>query len=223
MSDDEATKTDPSPQAEAPLEDEHTPAETPRSIAGLPIDMFVKGGTTTDTWDREQQRFDAETDARQAHQDQQREIVDQVNIEGGGIASLQSLNFNSRANPKVVIEYCYRDSVLNQECLCEIFTQPDESDPTKVVMGLVLVCPKCLRRTGKQWRSQTMIRSHIREFWLRPSTDPDFPEDKRVWVNYVDGSVHQIAGTITTRDAISCNALGCNWRFRIDESKLREV
>lgn len=222
---DEEAKTDPAPAPAPPAADELTPAETPstRRIAGLPMEMFVKGGTTSDTWDREQAALDRQTDYLQEHQDQQRQIVEKVSTEGGGIASIASMNLASRQNPKVVIEYCHRDSVLNRECLSELFTYPNESDPTKTELGLVLVCPKCLRRTGRQSRSQLMIRSHIRQFYLRPVTDPDFPADKRVWVNRLDGQPHQIAGTITTHDAISCTALGCQWKFRIDDSKLREV
>lgn len=204
---------DPAPGAPAPQ----------GTIAGLPIDAWVKGGTTTQAWDNEQKMLDAQSDYLRDHQDRQYQAIEDAQEHGGAIASMFSRKLLHQGNPKVVIEYVYNDRALNRECLAEIYTFPREDDPTDVAMGLVVVCPRCLERTGRQDKSQLQIRSDIREFYLRPSTDPDFPAELRIWVNPFDGQPHQIAGTITTRDAIKCTALGCNWKFRIDDSKLREV
>lgn len=218
MSDEQAPAPDPAPAPVAEAE----PAGEGR-IAGLPIDAWVRGGTTTQKWDEEQKQLDAQSDYLRDHQDKQYQAVADAETHGGAIAGMFSQQLLHRGNPKVVIEYCYRDSALNRDCLAELYTLPSESNPGEIVLGLVIVCPRCLQRTGRQDKSQLNIRTDIREFYLRSSTDPDYPEDKRIWVNPMDGQPHQIAGTITTRDAIKCPALGCTWKFRIDDSKLKEV
>lgn len=113
----------------------------------------------------------------------------------------------SSTNPKVCLTYKARDAALEQQALCEVaLTGPDK-------MLLALVCPKCLERTGQMHDSQVMVRSEHREFWLDTSR-------AAVWVDPNSGLSYHLAGTITTRDLLSCSALGCDWQFRIDNSDL---
>lgn len=193
-----------------------------RTIAGVPIDVFVKGGTTTTHWDNEQKALAAQSEELRAHQDAQRAEVVRARREGGAIASLLSMQLASQGNPKVLIEYVYRDSALNRECIGELAQLPDSERPGENDLALILVCPYCLKRTGRQDQSQLMIRHSVRPFDVRWSTELDYPQDKRHWVNPLDGSFHNIAGLVTTRDRVKCDALGCSFRFRIDDSQLRE-
>ncbi len=192
-------------------------------IAGAPLDMFVKGGTTSSAWDEEQKRLAAQSDYLRQHQDQQFQAIEDAGEQGGALAGMLSFQLDQPGSPKVIIEYCYRDSALNRECIAQIARVAHPSDPSQPDLALIVVCPYCLHRTGRQDQSQILIRKSVREFFIRPSTDPDFPEQKKHWINPVDGTFHHVAGTVTTKDAIRCQALGCTFRFRIDDSKLREV
>jgi len=193
------------------------------SIDGPPLDIFVKGGTTTQRWDDEKKAFYADTEARQAHQDKQRQAVMDASAHGGAIAGIHSMQLMHGGSPKVVIHYRKRDKALETDAECEIAVMPDPTNPTETGMILALVCPKCLERTGKQFDSQIQIKSWEKKFWLRPSSDPDFPADKRIWVNYMDGRPVMIAGTITVADICRCDATGCSYAFRIEDSELWEV
>jgi hypothetical protein len=190
--------------------------ETPPVIAGVPLAAFVKGGTTTSAWDIEKQKLYAQSKELREHQDRQRQAIDDAAGKPNIRAALLSQNLMSRANPKVVIEYVYGDSALNRECLCEIATAPRADKPDEQDMILVLVCPRCLARTGRMDDAQIMIRESHRKFWV------DYSKG-RVWVNPVDGSVHTLCGNVTLKDKVSCSALGCTWRFAIEDSKLKEV
>lgn len=190
-------------------------AAIPGEIEGAP-DIFVKGGTTSLAWDLQQQQLDAQGDAARAAQDRRRQAVTEAASSQDTVASLVSLEFGSDRHPIIVLTYVKKDSALNQECQCELLLSPLPDDPSKFEMTLTLVCPRCLERTGRQSRSTSMIRSTVREFYLDATKAGH-------WVHPMTGQFFQLAGTVTTRDAISCDAVGCTWRFRIDDSKLYEV
>ncbi len=182
---------------------------------GVPIDVFVRGGTTSDAWDQQKARQYAQSDALRAAQDGRYQAIDEAQGKPNIATGMLSRQLLSRANPKVVIEYVYGDAALNRECLAEIALAPLPDNPDESEMVLVLVCPHCLKRTGRMDDSQVMIRESHRKFWLDDTK-------KRVWHNHADGSVHMLAGNVTLKDRVKCTALGCAWAFRIDDSKLRE-
>lgn len=181
--------------------------QQPRKIAGLPAHAFVKGGTTSQQWDNDKKRFYAETEARRAHLDRQRSAVAWAAGRPEAAGALVSMNMGSSVNPKVCLTYKARDHALEQQALCEVAITGAER------MVLALVCPKCLERTGQMHDSQIMVRSEHREFWLDTGR-------AAVWVDPQSGLSYHLAGTITTRDLLSCSALGCDWKFRIDNSDL---
>lgn len=188
-----------------------------RKIAGLP-DVFVKGGTTTGEWDRQKAQQYKQSDELRAHQDKQRQAVRHAAEKGGAVTGLLSYQLMAPTNPKVVIEFCYNDSALNRECLSELAMQPDPLNPGRVHLVLVLVCPKCLKRTGRQDDAQVMIHSAKKEFHLTMFAEGD---PRQHWHSHVDGSYHRLAGTVHTVDRCKCDALGCDWEFQISDSKLR--
>jgi hypothetical protein len=182
---------------------------------GMPLAVFVKGGTTTNSWDVEKKKQYAQSEALRAHQDRQYEAVADSKGKPNIAAGLLSRELLGRGNPKVVIEYVYGDAALTQECLAELCMAQKVDNPDESEMVFVLVCPHCLKRTGRMDDSQVVIRESHRQFWLDDTK-------KRLWHNPFDGSVHPLAGNITLKDRVQCAALGCTWAFRIDDSKLRE-
>lgn len=203
--------TEPSP-APSPTPE---PAPEPGKIMGVPLAVLVRGGTTSSAWDQEKLRQYAQSEALRAHQDSQFAAVEGAQGKPNIAAGMLSRELLGRGNPKVVIEYCYRDSVLNRECLAEVVVVP-KVDSDEQELALVLVCPKCLERTGRMDDSQCIIRQSNRMFWL-DTTKPS------MWVNPMTGAAHAVAGTITLNDKVQCSALGCTWRFTIEASKLWEV
>lgn len=182
---------------------------------GMPLDVFVRGGTTTTAWDLEKQRQYAQSDELRAAQDRRYQAIEDAKGKPNIAAGMLSRQLLGRGNPLTVIEYVYGDSALNQECLAEIAVAAKVDNPDESEMVLLLVCPYCLRRTGRMDDSQVVIRESHRKFWLDT-------KKARLWRNHVDGSVHPLAGNITLADRVKCTALGCTWRFRIDDGKLRE-
>jgi hypothetical protein len=201
--------TDPAP-APTPA-----PTEPAPTLMGLPLAVFVKGGTTTEAWDRAKKRQYAQSDELRAAQDRRYDAIEESKGKPNVAAGMLSRELLGRGNPKIVIEYVYGDSALNRDCLGELCMAQKVDNPDESEMVLLLVCPYCLHRTGRMEDSQVVIRESHRAFWLDDSK-------KRIWVNPVDGSVHPLAGNITLRDRVQCGALGCTWAFRIDDSKLRE-
>lgn len=183
-----------------------------RQIAGVPVG-FVKGGTTSSAWDAMKAKQYDDSDRRRAHQDRQRSAVAHAAQDPRAKSALFSMQLHSDANPKIVLNYKAKDSALDQECIGNFTVVPTDGEASEPGLVLVLVCPKCLERTGRQDDAQVMVKSWEKQLWLDDSK-------KGVWINHVDGSVHHLAGTLTVKDICSCTALGCNWRFRIDDSVL---
>jgi hypothetical protein len=179
----------------------------PHKIAGVPVGTFVKGGTTSSQWDAQKQRFYAETEKRRAHQDAQRSAAASAPGRPNRKGALMSLQLSGPGNPKVCLTYKAKDSALDRQCLCEIALHEGDK------MILALVCPRCLERTQRMDDSQVIVRSEHREFWLDSSR-------AGAWVDPNSGLAYQLAGTVTTRDLLSCSALGCDWKFRIENSIL---
>lgn len=172
--------------------------------------VFVKGGTTSSAWDREQKRQYRSSDARRRHQDRQRAAVKAAAGSASVRSALFSMQLGAPQNPKVVLKYKARDSALDREGICELI---DESVGEEKHYRLLLVCPKCLERTGRQDYAQTMVTSRNKRLWLDESK-------KGIWVDPDSGMSYRIAGTITTGELCTCTALGCDWKFRIDDSVL---
>jgi hypothetical protein len=185
-------------------------------VGGVPM-AFVRGGTTSAQWDADKARQRQASEERRAYQDRQYDAVEAAQGSLDTKAALLSRgSVNFKTNPKVVIEYIFRDAALNREALCEIAIVPHPQDPSENDMILVIVCPRCLERTGHMDDAQLMIRESHRKFWI--DTDR-----ARIWTNPVDRSVHNLAGDVTANDRCQCSALGCQWAFRIEKSKLWEV
>lgn len=183
-------------------------------VGGVPLTVIVKGGTSTSAWDRQKAEQYRQSDELRAHQDRQRQAVAEAQGQPNVRAALLSRQLLSPTNPKVVIVYKGRDSALDRDCLCELVLSP-RADADEDEMILVLVCPKCLERTGRMDDSQVIIRSSHKRMHLDTSR-------AGAWINPLDGQVHHLAGEITIDEKCKCDAVGCTWRFAIEASKLKE-
>lgn len=189
---------------------------------------FVKGGTTTAAWDRQkdaQYRRTADGRAemgRWNHAQRTGEYIDPKTkkVIQGSKALVASLKLGTDQSPKLLFTYVTGDVSQNRECLGELLIGLNHPDP-KVTgatdSAILLVCPKCLERVGRMDDAQVIIRHSHREFFFRPYGEGDV---RRLFFHPKTGERYDIAGEVTCEHTLQCTALGCTWKFRIDQSKV---
>lgn len=187
-------------------------------------DVFVKGGTTSAAWDREKNRQYQQTSDGRAQMGKWSHAVKTGEFKPTdnsstvkGKAMMSSLRLGQDAHPKILLKYRTGDVSQYDEVLCELLTglpHPDPASPT-TDSAIVMLCPQCMRRTQRQDDAQLIIRRSHRKFHFEPYplTDP-----RSHFAHPMLGTVQIIAGEITSEDAMTCTALGCTWKFRIDKS-----
>lgn len=217
MTADRATATGVSTLSDDPPPTDPAPAPVPDAPQRAP-DGFVRGGTTTLAWDLSRQELAQQADRRRAQQDNRIAAIESArrNPQSGVMAALLSMQLGSHRNPVIVLTYKARDSAMDQECIADLVVVSRDGEPGETDLAFVVVCPKCLERTGRQDQSQVLVRQSVRHFWLDETK-------ARQWFNERYGDYYRVAGNVTTKEAVKCDALGCNWRFRIDDSVLQEV
>jgi hypothetical protein len=199
-------------------------SEPPRQMFGLPMEMFVKGGTTTWAHDQEMARRAAEADARRAEDDQQRALASKPIEEGGGVLYNNMLRPSSSGvpsqGPKVLLQYMSphgRD--VAYECLADVVAGADPLNAEG--LSLLLVCPRCMERGVKEAEAQLKISQSNKKWWLEPPRDAahaiiKFDE------TLPDGSraprVLPSAGTVMECERFSCPC--CSWTARIDKNRV---
>lgn len=189
------------------------------SIGASPLQIIVKGGTTSSAYDKERAKQQAMTELGRAHQDKQQRAADQgsrMTKDGFVSAHLTSLKMMDGGSPRAVLYYLNRDKTVRQECIAEVVMLPDGD------MTFTMVCPKCLERGEPHGSSQMMIkRSHRR--W-------ELDERRAGEVIPVYDPFHKqmmgirICGTINATDEIlRCANFGCTWAVKITDSRVEEV
>jgi len=193
-------------------------ASNPTPEATAPL-VIVKDGTTSTAQDRlnHEQRVDAE--ARRREDDARRAVLNgpQLSDSGFTIHRLGSLNLLDGDSPKLVLHYMNHDGTVRQDCESEI-TQEMGADGQLVTM-FAMVCPKCVARGVAMGHAQMLVRDTHRMF------DLDSRKAGPVVVEYSWGFRKQVivAGTVSCHDIIKCDAAGCGYKVRIDDSKVWEV
>jgi len=187
----------------------------PLPTGGVPVQVLVRGGTTSSTHDRRREETKEASERGRERLDRQRRSVaagDRL-TEGGFVASrMHSLRLMDSGNPKLVLYYMNRDGTVRQECVSEILiTGTDEL--------FIMVCPKCLERGEPEGLSQMKIQKSHRKFFIDTRRAGEHislldPDGKKFHV--------RICGTVSCDDVIACDSCG-NYRVRIENSKVWEV
>lgn len=175
----------------------------------LPIDGWVRGGTTSLAHDQQVARERAEAEQRRAVQDRQFALARNKPNE----ARLNSMNLggtDTHATVVLGIKHPKDNQVLDW-IVCELSTQPRDDGDVELVLGMA--CPRCAQKNPQD--ANFNFRQSHRMFWL------DTKRAGQLWINPADTSeVVTLAGTITTKEWIPCPGLGCPLKFRIDDSIL---
>jgi hypothetical protein len=181
-------------------------------------EVFVKGGTSSSSYDVELAKKRASAKERRSKQErmyQQAQTASSV----GAVSRVGSHKMVTSESPKAVLYYLNRDGSIRQECISEITTIQTNGE---LDLMFTLVCPRCLERGVGQDESNLMVKQSHRKWHL----NQEIPASKK-FVMLTDPFGNPlpvlVAGEITVENVIRCSNYNCNWACRIDESKVREV
>lgn len=202
----------PAPPAGTPASPEAPVAEkATESRIELPIDMFVKGGTTRSSYDALLASQKADADRRRAIQDSKFRAAKADPTS----ARMMSMKLGGQsASAMVVLALKHpKDNVFLDWILCEVIQHGEDE------LVLNMACPRChAKNPGNE--PDFKIHQSNRSWWLDPRP-PRWMRDigtDRIWLNPKDQSTVTVAGSVTTQDWIRCPGLGCTWTFKIDDS-----
>jgi hypothetical protein len=191
--------------------------KSPALLGEVPT-VFVKGGTTTSSYDKEIKRREVDAERRRAVQD----AMYATRARGqrlGEMVRLGSLAFVNQTTPRLVLSYLNADKTVRQQAISEVTLVPKEDEPNKWVTTFTMVCPRCVARGVPQGEAQMFIRDEHRKFWI------DERRKGVVTVEYAWG-VRQtvfVAGVVTVQDIVRCSNYNCDYACRIDQSNVIEV
>lgn len=193
----------------------------------LPMDSFVRGGTTSSGHDRLMFEQHADAEQRRAQQDAQYHGARAGKVPGfmqdesfnpgaaPGHGKLTSLNLGGGQHAAIVLGYKHpKDNLILDWVTCELWEQPwdDPSRPGAEVF-FTMVCLKCIwKRQVKMESAQITMRQTNRRFEL------DVRKAGTVWINPKDpNEVVTLAGEISMGGEWG-TCPQCDWRFTIDQS-----
>jgi len=217
--DDAAPTPEPAPAA---------PEEGPREIMGLPVDMFVKGGTTSMRHDRMVQQEEAEAERRRDEHDAMKRMAQVPVDQGGAMMFNNQLQPNPQGvpmeTPKVELVYLTAggEPEYNKgkplKCLADILVGMDPAHPEELT--LVLVCPSCETRMP-QGQCQIQLRQTNRKWEL----DTRAAGTLILWEEEVGNRkvvrTYRSAGVVMESERFTCPR--CPWSARIDKNRVRPV
>jgi hypothetical protein len=177
---------------------------------------FVKGGTLTTAYENQLKRRKAEADQRRAEDDKRKAIARANPCE----AKLHTLKVGGQSShPMVVLVVkAARDNTILDYVICELLSNDGEE------LILNMACPKCATRGIAD---NFKIHQSNRKFEFEQGKVPRALARQVVgglWVNPNDPKeAVTLAGTINLVEPTRCPNLGCDYRFKIDDSVLRPV
>jgi len=180
-------------------------ADTPREIE-TPLSAWVRGGTLSMKYENALQARNFEAEQRRKVQDQQIRLAKE-NPEEVKLRTMKLGGQQSHAMVVLLIKH-RRDNVVTEAIKCELIATDTE-------LVLNMDCPSCAKKDAQN--SNFMIKQSNRRFEL------DTRRQGELWVNPNDPTdIVTLAGTINLTDWTRCPGLGCSWRFKIEDSVIRE-
>lgn len=198
---------------------EPAPAEPaqPTTYLGLPVDMFVKGGTTSSRHDAYVAEQEADAERRRNEEDRIKKIASLPVEQGGGKLFTNYLSPNPEGipveNPKILLHYLTRagEQVYNEgkplKCLADIIVGLDPANMSELT--LVLVCPRCCERLP-QGQCQIQVRQSNRMWHL--------DQTKAGELIVFEGRPFRSAGLIMESERFTCPR--CTWQAHIDKNRV---
>lgn len=187
------------------------------TLGASPLQIIVKGGTTSSRHDKAREEQKRVTELGRAHQDKQMAaaaVGDRMTKEGFVSSHLTSLRMMDAGSPRLVLFYLNKDKTVRQECVAELVVAADGDSL------FTMVCPRCLERGEPHGSAQVMVRHSHRKFHLDTRTAGSI-----VMLTDPFGKPFQvrICGTVTCEEILRCSNVGCTWQVQISDSKVHEV
>lgn len=198
--------------------------DEPRTVMGLPMAAFVRGGTTSSRHDRfaAEQHLDAEARRNDADAAKERELARTPLEQGGGVMfggrflpaadAGGSFVLLVYLNPKGEVLY---ESGEEFQCLADLTVLEGGE------LCLVIVCPACLTRGVHHDQCQMRVRQTNKHFEFSTKGAGDlivFKEYDHVLEKFVE-KVYKSAGTIVESERFRCDQ--CGWTARIVNNRVR--
>ncbi len=217
------TETLPAPPEPEP------PTEAPKEIAGLPIEMFVKEGTSTWASDMQAKEQFAKAEERRDQAARDRQIA-QTERSEDSMAGMYTNRMSGNQNvPAGYVELivCHRNGTQRDgpdgrpmAVVCEVLMGTDPMRPEELV--LMAVCPHCVLDLGvTQDDAQLRIAQRHRAWHLDTRKEHQDP----IVANLFDDVKKDLVlktlprlGMVTDSDRIPCPR--CTWVYRIDRNRL---
>lgn len=212
--------SDPKPSTEQQPA-EQAPTEQ-RSLFGFPMEVFVKGGTTSTRHDNHVAELHADAERRRDEQDAERRLA-MIPVEEGG-AKMYTNQLSE--NPEVQKAYVLLDFVTSRgepiyeggrpmQCLADIVTVGATE------MALIIACPSCKNRGTPLDQCQLRIRQSNKNWELSPKRYGEiipWTEDYDRVTGKPIIKIYKNAGTVVESERFSCP---CGWTARIYDNKIR--
>jgi hypothetical protein len=201
----------PSESSAKPLADEGAP----REMFGVPLDVFVKGGTTSARHDRHMQSMQEDARRRRAEADAEKKVARDHSYKLGNrddVASLFSHEFTDHPEvQKAYVPLAYM-SPNGKEVDCygmaDIFMPQDPK--TQDELALMLFCPKCVERLPADQCIITVRQSN--RYW-----ELDRRKAGQIFID-PDGMPQHSAGEVMDSEKFHCPR--CSWAACIDKNRV---
>lgn len=198
------------------------PSTEPESskIFGVPVEVFVRGGTSTTANDKRVAELKADAIKRRAEADEERRIAN-VPIEDGG-----GKMFTNKLTDRPDVEQSYVElAFVNSkgepiyDCGEEVKCLADLVVLSKDELAIIMVCPRCFGKGMPLDQCQIRIRQSNKRFEIDHSKagTPIF------WCEGNDAQgkkiikVYRSAGVIRESEHFTCD---CGWSARIANNKI---
>lgn len=195
------------PDDEALKPTEPAPAAPVREVE-LPLDSWVRGGTTTSGYDNMLAAQHADAERRRDEQDR----VYQASQNDPG-AKLRSMKLGgSNSHPSFVFGIKHpKDNLILDWMICELSSAPAVApDGTETIeLTFWMECLRCVRTLHRRPEETFFGIQQSNRMWHL-----DERSRGKVWTDGNDTVV--LAGSVTLDEWAHCPGLGCNWTFKID-------
>ena len=203
------------PASERPTASPEQPYEPENRICGMPMG-WVKGGTTSYSWDMQVKAMEADAEKRRAELDR-----DRANAAAGVVATgtkLHSHNFTDpRTSPKVLLTLVNDRKETQALILADIVI----SDNIDGEMSIIWPCPDCVERGVPQGQAQNRASNKSRHWALDPKGE-GLPIR---WEDATTGRVEWFisAGTVMDTEIFKCPGVGCSMWVKIHKNMMYRV
>lgn len=212
-----AAETPPTLETDAPAASSPAPepSPAPAPMLGLPLDVFVKDGTTSSKHDQLMAWMQADARRRRAEADEEKKVARENSYKLGNrdnVASLFSHEFTDHPEvAKAYIPLAYMSpngKEVDFYGMGDIFMPQDPKTPDE--LALMLFCPKCVERFPADQCIITVRQSN--RYW-----ELDRRKAGQVFID-PDGIAQQSAGEVMDSEKFHCPR--CSWAACIDKNKV---